>query len=83
MGIFGWSLPPGVYHLPGEEDDRCWICERDPNLCVCPECDVCGCPGCFEHLPPERKAALEAAWADRYRREAEAEMRWFADEEQP
>jgi len=43
MGIFGWSLPPGVTTLPGEEDEGpCEVCGNSVNNCICPECPVCG-----------------------------------------
>lgn len=49
MGKFGWSLPPGVYTLPGEEPAICEICGRgldgvskNPDYdCQCPECPEC------------------------------------------
>lgn len=42
MRKFGWSLPPGVTTLPGEEDYPCEICGEFEENCICPECPVCG-----------------------------------------
>ena len=50
MGIFGWSLPPGVTTLPGEEEYPCEVCGEFPDNCICPECPVCsdaGNPSCY------------------------------------
>lgn len=54
--VFGWSLPPGVTTLPGEEPcPPCQCCGGDPEgeSCICPECPVCevfGDPDCYrEH----------------------------------
>jgi hypothetical protein len=57
--VFGWSLPPGVRTLPGEEPcPPCDVCGGDPegwgedaNGCFCPECPICGATGdpqCYE-----------------------------------
>ena len=53
MSIFGWSLPPGVTTLPGEEPCICEICcqDVDADECICPECPECGSQGdpkCYE-----------------------------------
>ena len=70
MGIFGWSYPPGVSSVPGDEPDPpCEVCggfEWD-ETCLCPECPVCyayGDPFCYiEHglrRTEEQKFQLEA-----------------------
>ena len=43
MGIFGWSLPPGVsnHDLDGG-DGPCALCGVDVADCECPECPKCG-----------------------------------------
>ena len=51
--IFGWSYPPGVSSVPGDEPDPpCEVCGGYPELdCICPECPVCGTfgdPLCYE-----------------------------------
>jgi len=52
MSKFGWSLPPGVTRLPGEEDYPCATCGKSAeSACDCPECPVCGEVGntyCYE-----------------------------------
>lgn len=55
MGIFGWSYPPGVSRVPGDEPEPpCPLCgkvvdgPKDPY--TCPECPECGVCGCIEHL---------------------------------
>lgn len=51
-GIFGWSLPPGVTTLPGEEPWQCGVCGNWDDDCVCPECPVCGYHGdqrCYQN----------------------------------
>lgn len=68
MGVFGWSLPPGVTTLPGEEDEGpCEVCGHSVDSCICEECPVCGEYGntlCYlEHdmvLSPEQIKGLEA-----------------------
>jgi hypothetical protein len=48
---FGWSLPPGVSQLPGEEPESpCAICLKMADDCTCEECEECGTHGCLEHL---------------------------------
>ena len=47
---FGWSLPPGVTTLPGEEEYPCEVCGQSLDKCDCPECPVChevGNPACY------------------------------------
>ena len=42
MGIFGWSLPPGVSTLPGDETEYCAVCGKNAeDECECPECPIC------------------------------------------
>lgn len=51
MSKFGWSLPPGVTTLPGEEDYPCAVCGKSEDDCICPECPECGVvgdPSCYE-----------------------------------
>ena len=61
-GIFGWSLPPGVSRLPGEESDPpCEVCCKAVEDCICPECPRCGTAGeprCYAGHPRghERKS---------------------------
>ena len=53
MVSFGWSLPPGVSTLPGEEPaGPCLICggNVDADECTCEECPQCGACGCVEHV---------------------------------
>ena len=45
MGKFGWSLPPGVTTLPGEEECPCDVCGKGEYDCICDECLVCGTAG--------------------------------------
>lgn len=63
MGIFGWSLPPGVTRLPGEDDEGpCAVCAKPVDSCVCQECPICqgtGEPRCYvlgtpDHPPSAR-----------------------------
>lgn len=44
MGIFGWSYPPGVSSVPGDEECFCEMCGKsvDGGDCICPECPRCG-----------------------------------------
>jgi len=66
MSKFGWSLPPGVStrDLPGNEDETCAVCFKQPDDCVCDECKVCfefGNPRCHkEHGMKLNKAQLVA-----------------------
>jgi len=51
MGAFGWSLPPGVTSLPGDEPCICEVCNQTDDTCACPECPECGefgDPKCYE-----------------------------------
>lgn len=66
MGKFGWSLPPGVSTLPGEESHPCETCGLGEDDCICPECPVCGESGntyCYEkkHLTYNKKQLLGQA----------------------
>ena len=45
MGIFGWSYPPGVTGVPGDEEYPCEVCRQLPSDCVCPDCEFCGVAG--------------------------------------
>lgn len=57
--LFGWSLPPGVKTLPGEEpEEPCRICGLPADQCQCPECPECGEAGCVEHLPDDVLVAM-------------------------
>lgn len=65
MGLFGWSLPPGVSRLPGEEDHVCEICWHGEDDCICSPCGVCGEVGrskcCQEHGMVLTQAQIESA----------------------
>lgn len=51
MGIFGWSYPPGVSRVPGDEPDPpCQLCGNDAYDCKCAPCATCETPGCIEHM---------------------------------
>lgn len=57
MGIFGWSLPPGVSHRMIDEamgvDQPCECCGKMVDDCICPECPKCGeygNPDCYTPL---------------------------------
>lgn len=47
--IFGWSLPPGVTQRQIDEaygqEGPCEVCCKSTDLCICPECLVCGSQG--------------------------------------
>lgn len=46
MGIFGWSLPPGVTMRDLDpEPQPCAVCGRLDAECICPECGQCGAQG--------------------------------------
>ena len=59
---------------PGEPDEFCQICGKNPDECVCPECTVCseyGNPECIDkHMPRSAwsviltKEQLAALWDD-------------------
>lgn len=63
----GWSLPPGVKTLPGEEPDPpCEVCGNYWEDCICPECPICwgvGDPDCYRghglKRSEEQKFSLE------------------------
>lgn len=83
MGIFGWSLPPGVSMRDIDPGDQpCEVCGKDIDDCVCPECDVCGTQGdpkCYtEHGMKKTKeqeiAAEEAHQRDLKQQAADEEM---------
>lgn len=40
--LFGWSYPPGVSRVPGDEDTHCDVCFKSTDECVCHECPHCG-----------------------------------------
>jgi len=56
MGIFGWSLPPGVTHSMIEaqcEGQPCEVCGEFEEDCVCPICPRCGQqgdPNCYKEV---------------------------------
>lgn len=84
MGKFGWSLPPGVRTLPGEEPDPpCFVCGQPWEKCICPECPVCqeiGWPDCYrDHgLRRTEKQKFYYEINDRaYTREIERENKWM------
>lgn len=45
-GIFGWSYPPGAASDPNapwnQQEGPCDVCGMCIDLCVCPECPMCG-----------------------------------------
>lgn len=59
MGIFGWSLPPGVTHRMIDEamgcEGLCEVCGNNVDECICPECPRCGVfgePECYNKDGP-------------------------------
>ena len=51
----GWNMPPGCFHVPGDEDYPCEICGNSVDDCVCPECPKCseyGNPKCYSGKKP-------------------------------
>lgn len=93
MSIFGWSLPPGCYTLPGEMyDETCMLCGKDAGDCECPECPVCGVQGdlrCYDEghmvMTKEqltRKETVEKEWEEDARKTAEAEAQYVHDHEE-
>lgn len=82
MGIFGWSYPPGVSSIPGDEPFYCEVCGQLDENCICPECPVCGDygnPHCYRKHGLEfskyQKISLEymeLKWYKYYQAEAEA-----------
>lgn len=43
MGIFGWSLPPGVsMNDIDPSEGPCQVCGHSVDDCICPECPHCG-----------------------------------------
>ena len=96
MGLFGWSLPAGCGTLPSEEDSFCEVCYGNPDSekkggCICHECLVCGDygnPDCYKnhgmiktYKQINQFNKYEAEWAERNRRECEAE-KLFTQQEQ-
>lgn len=85
MGIFGWSLPPGVSMRDIDPPDYpCEVCGLEAGSCECPECPVCdeaGNPECYERhgltLTDEQRASKAHADAERMR-EVEAENAFWA-----
>ena len=51
--IFGWEYPPGCSGPPSETPGEwCETCLNPIDLCVCPECPICGTQGdphCYEN----------------------------------
>lgn len=74
--LFGWSLPPGVSHLPGDEDVICDVCKQVDTVCSCPECSVCGDVGNPVCYHEHGLKMTKEQWLGRARAEiAEAEER--------
>lgn len=71
----GWSLPPGVSHLPYDGPAICEVCcgDADADQCICAECPVChvsGDPNCYRkhgmkltHAQAVRRAEVRVAHA--------------------
>lgn len=59
--IFGWSYPPGVTSLPGDNEAPyiCPFCGGIDDNCDCEECKECGAVGCFDHTPTYELLELE------------------------
>lgn len=87
MGIFGWSLPPGVTMNDIDPPERpCEVCGIESGNCICPECPSCGSAGdpkCYEEHGLVRtqaqidgKAALDA----QLNAEREADAAWAEHE---
>lgn len=61
--IFGWSYPPGVSRVPGDEEAICETCglsaeqEPDKGGCRCLPCPECNEPGCLMHRTEQQLMA--------------------------
>ena len=89
---FGWSLPPGVSNRMIEDslgaEGPCDVCRKPVDLCICPECCVCGGQGdlrCYDGGYPDgmlhglkrSQQQIDSELAARREQEAE-QARWAA-----
>ena len=84
MGIFGWSLPPGVSMNDIDPPERpCEVCGLFPDDCICPQCSVChsyGDPICYEKHGLKRNKDQKATFKIYQKKEREflrREKKWM------
>lgn len=86
--IFGSDYPPGCHSVPGDEEFPCEVCGNMADVCICPECTVCGeqgNPNCYvEHgmvkSPEQVQAFIEFEQRQKDSNDAE-QARFFTEEE--
>jgi hypothetical protein len=75
MGIFGWSLPPGVSMNDIDPPDRpCEVCGKFTDDCICQECPKCssyGDPKCYEKHGLVRTKEQKASFKEYQKKEKE------------
>jgi ribosomal protein L29 len=75
--LFGWSYPPGVSSVPGDEPFVCRLCGKGEDDCKCEECKECGDIGCLRHVDEkELRKRLDESRTLAWNLEAELKERY-------